>query len=190
MEPSALHALLASHLPLQTARLSLRLVVASDASTVFALWSDPQAARYGSRPAWTDAVEADQLIERDRVGLEKGEAIRLGLVVRETGDLVGCCSVFGIDWSNRRAELGYILLRSHWGRGLMHEALTAVTRLVFDALTIRRLEADIDPRNRASMQVVERLGFVREGLLRDRWLVAGEVSDTAFYGLLATDPRP
>ena len=46
------------------------------------------------------------------------------------------------------------------------------------------MEADIDPRNHASARSLERLGFTREGLLRERWIVKGEVSDTALYGLL------
>jgi len=57
----------------------------------------------------------------------------------------------------------------------------------FGPLGLRRLEADIDPRNAASIRAVERLGFVREGLLRERWVVADEISDTMFMGLLARD---
>jgi RimJ/RimL family protein N-acetyltransferase len=59
----------------------------------------------------------------------------------------------------------------------------------FDTLRLRRIEADIDPRNSASCKLVERLGFVREGLLRERWDVAGELCDAALYGLLASDWR-
>jgi ribosomal-protein-alanine N-acetyltransferase len=54
---------------------------------------------------------------------------------------------------------------------------------------MRRIEADIDPRNVASARLLERLGFVQEGLLRERWMVDDEVSDSAFYGLLESDRR-
>nr|WP_237770715.1 GNAT family protein [Pseudomonas humi] len=57
----------------------------------------------------------------------------------------------------------------------------------FGDLRLNRLEADIDPRNLASAATLERLGFRHEGLLRQRWMVAGEVSDSALYGLLAED---
>ena len=46
------------------------------------------------------------------------------------------------------------------------------------------MEADVDPRNRASVRSLERLGFIKEGHLRERWIVEGEVSDTILYGLL------
>ncbi|HEX5305401.1 MAG TPA: GNAT family protein, partial [Dyella sp.] len=54
---------------------------------------------------------------------------------------------------------------------------------------LHRLEADIDPANQASARSLQRLGFQREGLLRQRWIVDGQVADTAFYGLLAAEWR-
>jgi RimJ/RimL family protein N-acetyltransferase len=57
----------------------------------------------------------------------------------------------------------------------------------FSALDLNRLEADIDPRNNASGRSLERLGFQKEGVMRERWIVNGEVSDTVFYGLLRSE---
>jgi RimJ/RimL family protein N-acetyltransferase len=69
----------------------------------------------------------------------------------------------------------------------MHEALVAVVDYAFGPLGLRRLEADTDPRNLASQRALERLGFTREGLLRERWQVGDEISDTALFGLLARE---
>jgi RimJ/RimL family protein N-acetyltransferase len=66
----------------------------------------------------------------------------------------------------------------------MHEALTALVEYAFTTLDLQRLEADIDPRNAASARTLERLGFQKEGHLRERWIVNGEISDTWWYGLL------
>lgn len=76
-------------------------------------------------------------------------------------------------------------------RDAMHrgEALRALLDHGFGALQLNRIEADIDPRNAASACSLERLGFTREGLLRERWIVDGEVSDTSLYGLLARQWR-
>ena len=68
----------------------------------------------------------------------------------------------------------------------MHEALVALLDHAFNELRLHRLEADIDPRNESSAKSLERLGFVREGHLRERWIVGDEVSDSALYGLLAS----
>jgi RimJ/RimL family protein N-acetyltransferase len=69
----------------------------------------------------------------------------------------------------------------------MHEALQATLGYAFHILDLHRIEADVDPRNQASIKTLERLGFQREGLLRERWQVGGEIQDSLFYGLLRRD---
>jgi ribosomal-protein-alanine N-acetyltransferase len=71
----------------------------------------------------------------------------------------------------------------------MREVLTRLFDFAFDELRIHRIEADVDPRNDASMGLLERLGFRREGYLRERWFVNDEIQDAAFLGLLAPDWR-
>jgi ribosomal-protein-alanine N-acetyltransferase len=69
----------------------------------------------------------------------------------------------------------------------MHQALQALLRYAFQTLDLNRLEADIDPRNLASARTLERLGFQKEGHLRERWIVNNEISDTWLYGLLCQE---
>ena len=71
----------------------------------------------------------------------------------------------------------------------MNEALLRLLEFGFTELDLNRVEGDVDPRNVASAKSLERLGFKREGLLRERWIVGGEVSDTALYGLLRSEWR-
>ena len=71
----------------------------------------------------------------------------------------------------------------------MHEALVALLQYAFADLNLNRVEADIDSRNRASAACLVRLGFTREGLLRERWIVDGAVSDSELYGLLRSEWR-
>lgn len=173
-----------THLTLATPRLLLRPLQASDAPALFALHSDAELMRHWSTPPWTDSAQADRLIADSAADLAAGQAMRLGLQRRDDGRLVGTCSLFALQRTSRRAEIGYLLARDSQGTGLMHEALQALIAWSFNVLDLNRLEADIDPRNRASAHVLGRLGFQLEGALRERWIVAGEVSDSALYGLL------
>ena len=66
----------------------------------------------------------------------------------------------------------------------MHEALGALVACAFTTMGLRRLEAEVDPRNAASGRLLQVLGFVREGLLRQRWVDRGEAHDVEAYGLL------
>lgn len=176
-------------LVLTTPRLRLRPLGEADAQALFDMLSDPAVTRYWSTPPWTDMAPAHALIERDRQAMASGDYLRLGLERLDDAALLGNCTLFAINAQCRRAEIGYVLGAAHWGRGFMHEALRALLEHGFAAMDLNRIEADIDPRNEASARSLRRLGFAQEGYLRERWIVGGEVSDTALYGLLRQDWR-
>ncbi len=169
---------------LTTSRLTLRTLRPGDARALWAIHADPQFAQFWSSPPWTELAQADALIAQDQLDLQKGEHIRLGIERASDGALLGTCTLFKIHPGNRRAEVGYGLGVAHWGQGYAQEALRALLDFGFGALNLNRVEADIDPNNTASARLLTRLGFQLEGRLRERWIVAGVVSDTAYYGLL------
>jgi len=171
-------------LRLQTERLQLRPLRMQDAQALYTIHADPEVMRYWSTPPWTTLDDALRMVEGDARAADTGQALRLGLERRDGGAFVGHCTLFRIDAACRRAEIGYALTHASWGQGLMHEALTALLIHGFERMNLNRVEADIDPRNLRSARALERLGFAREGLMRERWIVDGVVCDTAFYGLL------
>ena len=137
-----------------------------------------------------DADRAGRSARRaQRATSASGESLTCVLELRETGEALGECALFHANEQCRRAEIGFSLRRKYWRGGYMREAASAVIDHAFGTLRLNRLEADIDPRNVASAGLLERLGFAREGLLRERWIVGDEVSDSALYGLLASDRR-
>ena len=113
-----------------------------------------------------------------------GLALQFVVVDKSSGLAIGTCLLFRYEEGSSRAELGYALGRAHWGRGLMHEALTALVGHAFGAMGLRRLEAEVDTRNAPSARLLARLGFTKEGLLRQRWISKGAAKDVEFYGLL------
>jgi [ribosomal protein S5]-alanine N-acetyltransferase len=176
-----------SSIVLRTERLLLRPVREEDAAALFAVFSDARVARYLSRPAWPSITVAHERIARDTKAMSVGDYACFGIERVSDSRLLGECSLFNLNEQCRRAELGYTLACDAWGRGYMNEALRCLLDFGFSQLALNRVEADIDPRNLASAKSLERLGFIKEGHLRQRWIVAGEVSDSGFYGLLAND---
>ncbi len=174
-------------LVIHTQRLLLRPLQTGDVDALFAVFGDAEVMRYWSTPPWTDAEAGAAMVALDQASGPDADWMRLGLVRRADDRLLGTCTLFDHQAHSRRCELGYALAREAWGQGLMHEALTAMLDHGFGAWNLNRVEADIDPRNRASARTLERLGFCREGLLRERWIVGGEVCDSALYGLLQRD---
>ncbi len=174
-------------LTLSTPRLRLRPLCESDIPALFRIFSDPEVMRYWSTPPWQSIDEAAKLVARDQAALLQGDYLRLGLELQSGGELVGHCCLFSFNEQSKRCEIGYGMARQYWGQGLMHEALQALVEYAFTTLQLNRIEADIDPRNQGSANSLARLGFVKEGHLRERWIVNGEVSDTGLYGLLKSD---
>lgn len=172
---------------LQTPRLDLRAPELRDAADLFEVFRDPEVMRYWSSPPMQSVADGEALVIRNQGYNSDGSGYGWVICRREDGRVMGTLSLFHFHEQNDRAEIGYALGRSFWGQGCMHEALTALVEFAFGDMGLRRLEADTDPRNAASIRALERLGFLREGLLRERWVVAGEVCDTAFLGLLRSD---
>lgn len=174
---------------LTTERLRLRETAERDAAAVFELESDPVAMRYWSRPPMQDPSEARASVERAMGFFSSRVGLRWSICLPADDVMLGQVSLFGFHEQSSRGEIGYGLVRRHWGKGYMHEALTAVADWAFGPLGLRRIEADIHPSNAASIRALERLGFAREGLLRERWQVGGEISDSLLVGLLAHEWR-
>lgn len=155
-----------------------------DVDALYEVFSDPRVMRYWSSGPLQNR-EAAAAMQRDIAQNNlKDTAWKWGLAQRETNKLIGTVTLFNLSISNGRAEIGYAMGSAYWGKGYMNEALTALIVHAFDVMNFRRLEADVDPRNDASIRTLERLGFQREGFLRERWHVGGELQDAFFYGLL------
>jgi RimJ/RimL family protein N-acetyltransferase len=169
---------------IEAPRVRLRHLETADTDALYEIFSDPQAMRYWSAPAYAARAEAERLLAEIHECFHAKSLFQWGVALK-TGDvIIGTTTLFQLDERNRRAEIGYILNRRFWGAGYMNEALRALLEFAFEKMDLRRIEADVDPRNAASVRALERLGFQREGCLRERWQVGGEIQDALFYGLL------
>jgi RimJ/RimL family protein N-acetyltransferase len=172
------------HVTLETARLRLRPMGESDIQAHFAVFADPEVARYWSREPWTELAQAEESIKAIMAAGADGSEARFGIELKSSGELIGNVGLHHFFEQNRRCEIGYALASAYWGQGIATEALRAAIRHGFDALDLNRIEADIDPRNIGSARVLEKLGFRKEGYMPERWIVFGEFADTVNYGLL------
>ncbi len=167
-------------------RLRLRGPRADDADALLALFSDPAVMRYWSRPPMTARGEAQGLIAEILDAF--AQRTMLNWMVVGVDDVpVGTCTLFHFDPRLRHAEIGYSLRSDHWGKGLALEAVTLALHWGFRTLCLQRIEASTDPRNAASRALLQRLGFVSEGVLRERHDVGDPVTDSELFGLPAKD---
>jgi [ribosomal protein S5]-alanine N-acetyltransferase len=169
---------------LQTERLVVRLARHSDLPALLDINGDEQITRHLPYDTWRDMADAQAWFDRATARHQAGDGRQFVIALRDTGQVIGACLLFRYDQANGRAEIGYLLGRRWWGAGYAQEATAALIRYAFEELGLRRVEADIDPRNLDSARLLERLGFSPEGVLRQRWNVKGRTSDAAIYGLL------
>ena len=168
---------------IETARLRLRPYRADDARDIYAVYSDPAVTRYWSFAAWTQLAQAHAYLAQ-RQSFEAPSVLAWAVADLDSDRLIGTTTLFALSGPQYRAEIGYSLGAAHHGHGLAAEMLRGAIGHAFGPLGLQRIEADVDPRNEASWKLLERLGFRREGLLRNRWRVDGEVCDSFLYGLL------
>jgi [ribosomal protein S5]-alanine N-acetyltransferase len=175
---------------LHTARLRLRPFNDADADTLFALHSSAYVLRYWDAPPWSERVRAERFITACRQMAAEGTGTRLAIERVSDGAFIGWCGLARWNPDYRSASLGYCFDDAAWGRGYATEAARALLQWAFDTLDLNRVQAETDTRNAASARVLEKLGFVREGTLREDCVVNGEVSDSWVYGLIRREWRP
>lgn len=177
-----------SQLPtLEAERVRLRWLCGADVPALFALFSDQEVTRYWSWAAFTEIRQAEELLGSIGQHFVDGSLYQWGIERQSEPGIVGTCTLADVDPANLRAEVGFALGRPYWAMGYAAEALQTLLLFAFTEMGLRRLEADVDPRNERAVRVLEKQGFRREGYARERWRVRGEVCDSVMLGLLASE---
>jgi [ribosomal protein S5]-alanine N-acetyltransferase len=180
-----------SNLPeLETERLLLRKMRLDDAEAMFAYASDPEVTRYVPWDTHRSMEDSESFLGFATEGYERGDFGGWGVVLKDDGVFIGTCGIdVGYAPEHARAELGYVLSREYWGKGLMPEAVRAVIRLSFGRMGLNRVEARCIAENTASARVMEKAGMTYEGTLREREFIKGAYRDMKLYSILRREYR-
>ena len=171
--------------PIESERVLVRPIAESDLPALLEVNSSEEVTALLPYATWKSMADAEAWLKRTEDLQATGLAIQFVVVLKSTGSAIGTCLLFRFEEKSARAELGYVLGRAYWGRGFMQEALAALLGCAFATMGLRRVEAEVDTRNLSSARLLLRLGFTKEGLLRQRWVAKGEVKDVEIYGLLS-----
>ena len=174
---------------LRTARLLLRPFTSADTDNLFMVRSNANAMRYWDAPPWGERGQAEEFIETCKRIAKEGSGARLAIDRVSDEAFIGWCGLTRWNPVYRSASMGYCLAETAWGHGFATEAGHAVLQWAFDSLDLNRVQAEVDTRNASSARVLERLGFVLEGTLREDCVVDDDVSDSWVYGLLRREWR-
>jgi len=170
---------------LRTERLVLREPAPADAPAVLVFRGDPRVQRFNDEPL-RDVAAAEAFIEFLRANSAADARRHWAITVND--EVVGLIGLHTWQHHHRRAELGYDMAVPYWGQGIASEAARAVIGYGFTTMKLHRIQAHTIADNHRSVRLLERLGFRREGTLR-QYSLEDDLTfhDSAVYGLLRTD---
>ncbi|MED4074253.1 GNAT family N-acetyltransferase [Priestia endophytica] len=172
---------------IETNRLLLREIVKDDANDILKYLSDEEVMKYyGLAPFKTINEALNEILWYQSI-LNEQTGIRWGITLKGKDEVIGSCGFLNRVPEHYRTEIGYELSRDYWGHGIASEALEAVIRYGFKYLKFQRIEALVEPPNIPSQKLIEKHGFIREGLLRNYEFTCGKFDDLYIYSLLKQD---
>jgi [ribosomal protein S5]-alanine N-acetyltransferase len=160
-----------------------------DLDALYALFSSPEVTRFWSHAPWTERFQAETYLRDIHAGAASGQLLQWAITLPDSERLIGTTTLYGLSREHARCQLGFALHPDHWRRGHGEDAVRTMLAHAFAGLQMQRIEADVDPDNRASLCLLEKLGFAREGHARERYRVGGGVQDAVLLGLLAREYR-
>lgn len=151
---------------IETKRLYLRQIQLSDAKQLYEIFSDEAVMKFYGMYAFSSFEQALVLAEKFSESYRKVNSIRWGIVLKDTDELIGTCGFHNIFDGYARAEIGYEIGQNYWRKGYAKEAVLAIMDFGYNQKKYHRIEALVYPENKKSLDMLLKLGFEQEGLLR------------------------
>lgn len=169
---------------LETERLVLRQISHADDDAMFAIRADKRHTQFINNPKIITKEEVIEKVQRAIDLVKNNNGISWGITLKNNPKLIGSVDYWRVVKEHHRSEIGYMLHADYYRQGIMTEALQATIEYAFKHIKLHTIEANITPTNIASIQLVEKCGFVREGHLKENYYYNGTFLNTCIYSLL------
>jgi ribosomal-protein-alanine N-acetyltransferase len=171
---------------LVTERLILIQITQKHIENIFDIFSNDKVTEHYDCFSYTNRSQAELCVNNHEKRFREKAGIRWGITLKGNDQVIGT-----IGYNNFQAEgngtIGYDLNEKFWGRGIISEAIKAIVDFGFETLKIHRIEANVGPDNKASQKVLEKNGFLKEGLMRDKGFWKNQFQTFLVYSILSTD---
>ncbi len=168
---------------LHTERFLLTKVTEADLPFLYEGLSDPEAMPHNG-VYFTSLEETKKQLAWYNQNLSSGTGINWKVVSKATGEPVGVVSIYYFKPEHKKAELGYWLLPKFWRQGIAKEVLPVIIDHWFNVKGLHRLEAFVEEGNDASIALMNALGFVHEGTMRDCEIKFGKYISLRVYSFI------
>ena len=144
---------------LTTERLTLRQLVSNDEQEIFTLRSDNEINKYLDRQLSNTIEDAKNFINKGNENINKNDSLYWGITLSDKDILVGTICLFGFSDENYKCEIGYELLTSFQGQGIMKEAVEKVIDYALNTIKVKKIEAFLHRDNQSSIKLLEKFSF-------------------------------
>jgi len=169
---------------IETERLLLKEITLQDAADMLTIRSNEEAMKYIDRPIAKTIEDAIILINTLADYFKNNTGICWAVCLKENAKLIGTIGFWNIDTTNYRAEFGYMLEPNYHRKGIMNEAFTPIINYAFMQLQLHSLEAHVNPKNKASINLLLKNGFVQEAHFKENYFYNGKFLDSLVFSLI------
>lgn len=169
---------------LETERLILRRIKKKDVKEIFSIYSNEEVMKHFGCKPYKSIDEAKANFKRIKKAFINREGIRWGITIKEKDKLIGSAGIWRLLKEHMRGEIGYELSNVYWKKGIMTEALSEIIKFGFSKMNLHTIEANLDPANIASVKLLEKLKFQKEGHTKESFYFNGKFEDTGIYSLI------
>ncbi len=172
---------------INTERLLLKQFDISHAKDIYEIRSNDEVLNFMETPKHNTIEESQAFILRNAERYKNKEGLGWAIMLKETNEIIGDFAFWNICHKNARGEIGYSLKRQFWGKGFMSEAMNKTLAFGFKQLKLHSIEANVNPLNKNSSQLLLKKGFQKEAYFRENYYFEGKFYDSEIYCLLEKD---
>jgi [ribosomal protein S5]-alanine N-acetyltransferase len=170
----------------ETPRLRLRLLTENDTEDAFRILSNPTSMKYyGTAPHKDIEYTRKQFIHLMISRFKYRDAVSFVVTLKENDRYIGHITLAQFDRAFKFVEIAYIIDPEYWGKGYGTEALGRAVEFLQKDIKIHKIRASVFAKNLASKRVLEKLGFIQEGYLKDNVIIDGELADECLMALIS-----
>jgi ribosomal-protein-alanine N-acetyltransferase len=172
---------------LKTERLTLRNFRRKDIENIYKIRTCKDVMKYMDAHKMESLEEAERFLNYTLKTHREGQAINWIITLKGSDDMIGYVGFWRVDKSHYRSEIGYALNKKFWNMGIMSEAIKESLKYGFENMGLNSIEANVNPINTASLKLLEKCGFKKEGYFRENYYFDGKFIDTVTFSMIKKD---
>lgn len=172
---------------IETKRLILKNYCENDLDNIYRLKSEPLVWKFSTQIATNEIEDSRILLESVLKNYDKNKQDFQALFLKDSVKYIGEAGILSFNNQRNSAVIGYNLLPQYWENGYATEITKALVKYLFEDTKTERIEALAMEANKSSTKVLEKSGFVLEGLLRNYAYINNQYFNVCYFGMIRND---